>query len=134
MILVKVNCRYVFCFRLVSFRIYNYLNLLLQSALSNLEEMKSGRSDAQIVYRERGRNMGVGGPMRSRPVEKRIDRSPYSSGPYLSPPPTDTSWRRTNSDSALHTSAQTTDSLHSPGSQRRGKFKIYKKPSNQSFV
>ncbi|XP_046662600.1 CREB-regulated transcription coactivator 1 isoform X5 [Homalodisca vitripennis] len=91
----------------------------LKSALSNLEEMKCTRGDPQIVYRERGRTMGVGGPMRSRPVEKRIDTSPYSSGPYLSPPPTDTSWRRTNSDSALHTSAQTNDSLHSPGSQRR---------------
>ncbi|XP_046662597.1 CREB-regulated transcription coactivator 1 isoform X2 [Homalodisca vitripennis] len=90
-----------------------------KSALSNLEEMKCTRGDPQIVYRERGRTMGVGGPMRSRPVEKRIDTSPYSSGPYLSPPPTDTSWRRTNSDSALHTSAQTNDSLHSPGSQRR---------------
>lgn len=33
-----------------------------------------------------------------------MDTSPYSSGPYLSPPP-DTSWRRTNSDSALHQSA-----------------------------
>lgn len=76
-----------------------------------------------MVYRERGRSIGVGvGPMRSRPVEKRIDTSPYASGPYLSPPPTDTSWRRTNSDSALHTSAQATDSLHSPGSQRRGWF------------
>lgn len=83
--------------------------------------MKSGRGDGTMVYRERGRSIGVGvGPMRSRPVEKRIDTSPYASGPYLSPPPTDTSWRRTNSDSALHTSAQTTDSLHSPGSQRRG--------------
>ncbi|KAM4676371.1 CREB-regulated transcription coactivator 3 isoform 2-T2 [Discoglossus pictus] len=46
-----------------------------------------------------------------RPVEKhgrQCDSSPY--GPvYLSPPP-DNSWRRTNSDSALHTSASTTKS------------------------
>lgn len=47
--------------------------------------------------------MGVG-PMRSRPMEKRHDTSPYSGVPYLSPPPPDT-WRRTNSDSALHQSA-----------------------------
>lgn len=96
---------------------------MFQSALSNLEEnMKCSRQDGPMVYRERGRErgIGVGGPMRSRPIEKRIDTSPYSSGPYLSPPPTDTSWRRTNSDSALHTSAQANDSLHSPGSQRRG--------------
>ncbi|XP_075711365.1 CREB-regulated transcription coactivator 3 isoform X2 [Rhinoderma darwinii] len=44
-----------------------------------------------------------------RPVEKhgrQCDSSPYGSV-YLSPPP-DNSWRRTNSDSALHTSASTT--------------------------
>lgn len=58
--------------------------------------------------------------------EKRsADKSPYSSGPYLSPPPPDTSWRRTHSDSALHhsvTQSSSTESLahlHSPGSQRR---------------
>ncbi|XP_021913457.1 CREB-regulated transcription coactivator 1-like isoform X3 [Zootermopsis nevadensis] len=93
----------------------------LKSALSNLEEMKAGRSDSPMVYRERVvRSVGVG-PMRSRPNEKRIDTSPYSSGAYLSPPP-DTSWRRTNSDSALHQSAMNIGgetSLHSSGSQRR---------------
>ncbi|KAK6624746.1 hypothetical protein RUM44_011606 [Polyplax serrata] len=71
---------------------------------SHLEELnKSGRADAQVVYRDRGRSVGVG-PMRSRPIEKRIDTSPYG-GAYLSPPP-DTNWRRTNSDSALHQSTQ----------------------------
>ncbi|KYM93737.1 CREB-regulated transcription coactivator 1 [Cyphomyrmex costatus] len=57
------------------------------------------------MYRSdnRSRSMGVG-PMRSRPMEKRHDTSPYSGVPYLSPPPPDT-WRRTNSDSALHQSA-----------------------------
>lgn len=64
-----------------------------------------------MPYRERGRSVGVG-PMRSRPVEKRIDTSPYS-GAYLSPPP-DSAWRRTNSDSALHQSAMCGD-----GSPRR---------------
>uniref|UniRef100_A0A1B6D9Y1 Transducer of regulated CREB activity N-terminal domain-containing protein n=1 Tax=Clastoptera arizonana TaxID=38151 RepID=A0A1B6D9Y1_9HEMI len=91
------------------------------SPMGNLEEnMISGRQDGQMVFRDRSRerSIGVGGPIRSRPIEKRIDTSPYS-GPYLSPPPTDTSWRRTNSDSALHTSAQANDSLLSPGSQRR---------------
>lgn len=100
------------------------LFILLQSALSNLEEMKAGRSDSPMVYRERVvRSVGVG-PMRSRPNEKRIDTSPYSSGAYLSPPP-DTSWRRTNSDSALHQSAMNIGgetSLHNSGSQRRGKL------------
>lgn len=58
------------------------------------------------VQREsRGRSVG-GGPIRSRPIERKMDTSPYASGPYLSPPP-DTSWRRTNSDSALHHSATT---------------------------
>ncbi|XP_015431407.1 PREDICTED: CREB-regulated transcription coactivator 1 [Dufourea novaeangliae] len=73
----------------------------LKTALSNLEEMQHN----PMVYRnnDRSRNMGVG-PMRSRPMEKRHDTSPYSGVPYLSPPPPDT-WRRTNSDSALHQSA-----------------------------
>ncbi|KAL2712192.1 CREB-regulated transcription coactivator 1-like isoform X1 [Vespula squamosa] len=58
-----------------------------------------------MVYRsnERGRHMGVG-PVRSRPMEKRHDTSPYSGVSYLSPSLPDT-WRRTNSDSALHQSA-----------------------------
>lgn len=69
---------------------------------------------------ERGRSMGVG-PMRSRPMEKRHDTSPYSGVPYLSPPPPDT-WRRTNSDSALHQSANeacqsTTTIPHRRGTQ-----------------
>ncbi|XP_072756301.1 CREB-regulated transcription coactivator 1 isoform X4 [Anoplolepis gracilipes] len=73
----------------------------LKTALSNLEEMQHN----SMVYRSdnRSRSMGVG-PMRSRPMEKRHDTSPYSGVPYLSPPPPDT-WRRTNSDSALHQSA-----------------------------
>lgn len=82
-----------------------------------------GRS---VGYRERGRSVGSVGPMRS---EKRsADKSPYSSGPYLSPPPSDTSWRRTHSDSALHHSVSQSSSveslahLHSPGSQRRSKL------------
>ncbi|KAL6259156.1 hypothetical protein P5V15_009077 [Pogonomyrmex californicus] len=71
-----------------------------RTALSNLEEMQHNS-----MYRSdnRSRSMGVG-PMRSRPMEKRHDTSPYSGVPYLSPPPPDT-WRRTNSDSALHQSA-----------------------------
>lgn len=71
-----------------------------RTALSNLEQHNS------MVYRgtERGRNVVGVGPMRPRPMEKRHDTSPYSGVPYLSPPPPDT-WRRTNSDSALHQSA-----------------------------
>ncbi|XP_020289880.1 CREB-regulated transcription coactivator 1-like isoform X7 [Pseudomyrmex gracilis] len=73
----------------------------LKTAFSNLEEMQHN----SMVYRSdnRSRSMG-GGPMRPRPMEKRHDTSPYSGVPYLSPPPPDT-WRRTNSDSALHQSA-----------------------------
>ncbi|XP_014605072.1 PREDICTED: CREB-regulated transcription coactivator 1-like isoform X3 [Polistes canadensis] len=73
----------------------------LKTALSNLEEMQQH----SMVYRsnERGRHMGVG-PVRSRPMEKRHDTSPYSGVSYLSPSLPDT-WRRTNSDSALHQSA-----------------------------
>ncbi|XP_043482793.1 CREB-regulated transcription coactivator 1-like isoform X4 [Leptopilina heterotoma] len=85
----------------------------LKTALSNLEEMQHN----SMSYRnnERGRSMGVG-PVRPRPMEKRHDTSPYN---YLSPPPSDT-WRRTNSDSALHQSAN--EACHSSSSMphRRG--------------
>ncbi|KAM7357955.1 CREB-regulated transcription coactivator [Cochliomyia hominivorax] len=73
-------------------------------------------SGSPTAYREsRGRSVGVG-PMR-RPSERKQDRSPYGStasglmlsgvstqqtqNSYLSPP-MDSSWRRSNSDSALH--------------------------------
>ncbi|KAL1501962.1 hypothetical protein ABEB36_007183 [Hypothenemus hampei] len=46
------------------------------------------------------RTRSPGGPIRSSRERK---PSPYSSGPYLSPP-SDTGWRRTHSDSALHQS------------------------------
>ena len=73
--------------------------------------MKNITGAGIVAYKDRDRN--TLGPMRSRPGEKRIDKSPYS-GAYLSPPP-DTSWRRTHSDSALHTSS------HETSNQRRGK-------------
>ncbi|XP_060834019.1 CREB-regulated transcription coactivator 1-like isoform X5 [Rhopalosiphum padi] len=91
-----------------------------EEVVVNPNQQIRGRS---VGYRERGRSVGSVGPMRS---EKRSsDKSPYSSGPYLSPPPPDTSWRRTHSDSALHQSVSQSSSteslahLHSPGSQRR---------------
>ncbi|XP_045452747.1 CREB-regulated transcription coactivator 3 [Melitaea cinxia] len=51
---------------------------------------------------QRGRASSSVGPMR-RPADRKHDTSPYGSTAYLSPPP-DSSWRRTNSDSALHQS------------------------------
>ncbi|KAL0128685.1 hypothetical protein PUN28_003810 [Cardiocondyla obscurior] len=86
-----------------------------RTALSNLEEMQ-----CNVMYRNdnRSRSMGVGGPMRSRPMEKRHDTSPYSGVPYLSPPPPDI-WRRTNSDSALHQSANEACQSTSAMSHRR---------------
>ncbi|XP_077269763.1 CREB-regulated transcription coactivator isoform X10 [Temnothorax americanus] len=89
-------------------------NVTSRTALSNLEEHNA-------MYRgdNRSRSMGVG-PMRSsRPMEKRHDTSPYSGVPYLSPPPPDT-WRRTNSDSALHQSANEACQSTSAMSHRRG--------------
>lgn len=90
--------------------------LSLQTALSNLEEMQH---KAMYHGDNRSRSMGVG-PMRSRPMEKRHDTSPYSGVPYLSPPPPDT-WRRTNSDSALHQSANEACQSTSAIPHRRGK-------------
>ncbi|XP_017101483.2 probable serine/threonine-protein kinase yakA [Drosophila bipectinata] len=76
-----------------------------------------GGGGSPTAYREsRGRSVGVG-PMR-RPSERKQDRSPYGSSstaqqtldngqpnPHLLGPPTsDSLWRRSNSDSALHQS------------------------------
>lgn len=60
-----------------------------------------------------GRSVGVG-PMR-RPGDRKIDTSPYSSGniAYLSPP-SDSNWRRTSSDSAIHQSLMQNQVSHSP--------------------
>ncbi|XP_025989381.2 CREB-regulated transcription coactivator 1 isoform X2 [Solenopsis invicta] len=91
------------------------IHLDLKTMLSNLEDMQHN-----TMYRSdnRSRSMGVG-PMRSRPMEKRHDTSPYSGVPYLSPPPPDT-WRRTNSDSALHQSANEACQSTSAIPHRRG--------------
>ncbi|KAH0951235.1 hypothetical protein HN011_009748 [Eciton burchellii] len=87
-----------------------------RTALNNLEEMQH---NAALVYRSDNRSRSIGvGPMRSRPMEKRHDTSPYSGVPYLSPPPPDT-WRRTNSDSALHQSANEACQSTSAISHRR---------------
>ncbi|XP_034946440.1 CREB-regulated transcription coactivator 1-like isoform X2 [Chelonus insularis] len=84
-----------------------------KTALSNLEEIQNN----QFIYRnEKSKNPGVG-PMRSRPMERRYDTSPYS-GTYLSPPLPDT-WRRANSDSALHQSANEACQSTSTISHRR---------------
>ncbi|CAN8005245.1 unnamed protein product [Ixodes hexagonus] len=88
----------------------------LQGALSHLEDMRHGREMALPVAggperphgaptRERGRHATAPHKSRQAAFDKRVDVSPYSSSLYLSPPP-DSSWRRTNSDSALHQSAQ----------------------------
>uniref|UniRef100_A0A1A9WPZ1 Transducer of regulated CREB activity N-terminal domain-containing protein n=1 Tax=Glossina brevipalpis TaxID=37001 RepID=A0A1A9WPZ1_9MUSC len=76
--------------------------------------ISSGGSPTPTYRESRGRSVGVG-PMR-RPSERKQDRSPYGSTnsgitmggmppsnqkSYLSPP-IDSSWRRSNSDSALH--------------------------------
>ncbi|KAG0441119.1 hypothetical protein HPB47_016041 [Ixodes persulcatus] len=85
----------------------------LQGALHHLEDMRHGREmalppggpDRPHGTRERGRHATAPHKSRQAAFDKRVDVSPYSSSLYLSPPP-DSSWRRTNSDSALHQSAQ----------------------------
>lgn len=62
-----------------------------------------GHSHTNMSHYRESRARSQGGPIR-RPPDRKHDTSPYSSGSFLSPPP-DTSWRRTNSDSALHQSA-----------------------------
>ncbi|XP_018619155.2 CREB-regulated transcription coactivator 3 isoform X2 [Scleropages formosus] len=71
---------------------------------SGLDSVRGTRHHGLVerVHRDRNR---INSPHR-RPMDKhgrQVDSSPYGTV-YLSPPP-DNSWRRTNSDSALHTSA-----------------------------
>lgn len=82
----------------------------LQSALSNLEEIKQGKSPGRerrhspggLTPHVRGQSpRSAAHPEHRRPSPA----SPYST-PYLSPPDT---WRRTNSDSALHQSSVLAD-------------------------
>ncbi|XP_071499300.1 CREB-regulated transcription coactivator 1-like [Diadema antillarum] len=77
----------------------NNASIDLQQALHSLEDIKNatGRGVQDRVYRTQ----------RSGAHRGRHEAAPYSA-PYLSPP-SDTSWRRTNSDSALHTSAMVPD-------------------------
>ncbi|XP_046354888.1 CREB-regulated transcription coactivator 1-like isoform X3 [Haliotis rufescens] len=100
----------------------------LQTALQHLDDIRHGKPNlVDRIHRVRPT-----GPHRRFPVDKRADCSPYGST-YLSPPP-DTSWRRmyrylngvslsrTNSDSALHTSAMAPiDNIHpnTPPTHRR---------------
>ncbi|XP_030640090.1 CREB-regulated transcription coactivator 1b [Chanos chanos] len=77
-------------------------NLPLQTAVLDTSRTTRHHGLVDRVYRDRNR---ITSPHR-RPLDKhgrQIDSCPYGSV-YLSPPP-DTSWRRTNSDSALHQSA-----------------------------
>ncbi|XP_040198477.1 CREB-regulated transcription coactivator 3 isoform X2 [Rana temporaria] len=91
-------------------------------SLPNVNQMSSSQSDFQGSFQpvdnirgmrhhglvERVSRNRLHSP-HHRPVEKhgrQCDSSPYGSV-YLSPPP-DNNWRRTNSDSALHTSASST--------------------------
>ncbi|XP_047444977.1 CREB-regulated transcription coactivator 1 isoform X3 [Mugil cephalus] len=74
---------------------------------SGLDANRSTRHHGLVdrVYRDRNR---ITSPHRKPAIDKhgrQIDSCPYGSV-YLSPPP-DTSWRRTNSDSALHQSTLT---------------------------
>ncbi|KAK9497431.1 hypothetical protein O3M35_004140 [Rhynocoris fuscipes] len=80
-------------------RIMREVSDATNKSASNEDQKQQGNMSPN--YRQRPRSCV--GPMRSRPAEKRLDTCPYS-GPYLSPPP-DTSWRRTHSDSSLHTSS-----------------------------
>ncbi|XP_052466154.1 CREB-regulated transcription coactivator 1-like [Carassius gibelio] len=79
-------------------------DLPFQTAVLDTSRTSRHHGLVDRVYRDRNRNAS---PHR-RPLSvdkhgRQIDSCPYSSV-YLSPPP-DTSWRRTNSDSALHQSA-----------------------------
>ncbi|XP_075747775.1 uncharacterized protein LOC119159495 isoform X7 [Rhipicephalus microplus] len=113
----------------------------LQGALSHLEDMRQGREASAVLpdrphVRERGRHATAPHKGRQMAFDKRADVSPYSSSLYLSPPP-DSSWRRTNSDSALHQSAQTPQE-NFPGvgpacGQRRGTDPVTARELDQMY-
>ncbi|KAM6939083.1 CREB-regulated transcription coactivator 1b isoform 2-T2 [Lycodopsis pacificus] len=80
------------------------IDLPFQNSVLDTSRTTRHHGLVERVYRDRNR---IASPHR-RPLSvdkhgRQIDSCPYSSV-YLSPPP-DTSWRRTNSDSALHQSA-----------------------------
>eukprot|EP00066_Takifugu_rubripes_P024044 XP_011613310.1 PREDICTED: CREB-regulated transcription coactivator 1 isoform X1 [Takifugu rubripes] len=80
------------------------IDLPFQNSVLDTSRTTRHHGLVERVYRDRNR---ISSPHR-RPLSvdkhgRQIDSCPYSSV-YLSPPP-DTSWRRTNSDSALHQSA-----------------------------
>uniref|UniRef100_A0A8C6MDI9 CREB regulated transcription coactivator 1 n=1 Tax=Nothobranchius furzeri TaxID=105023 RepID=A0A8C6MDI9_NOTFU len=75
------------------------IDLPFQNSVLDTSRTTRHHGLVERVYRDRNR---ITSPHR-RPLSIHIDSCPYSSV-YLSPPP-DTSWRRTNSDSALHQSA-----------------------------
>ncbi|XP_078658228.1 CREB-regulated transcription coactivator 1-like isoform X10 [Branchiostoma floridae x Branchiostoma belcheri] len=91
----------------------------LQGALHSLEDIKRGAQPGFVDRRpgfDRSRMLAAQHRNRLAPFEKRQMDSPrYGGVHYLSPP--DTNWRRTNSDSALHTSAMNPapqDPFHPP--------------------
>lgn len=115
-------------------------NIDLKSALNNLEDIQHGREP-----RERRNVSPVGsfpgrnshhppGGHHSRSVHsserKRQDASPYST-PYLSPPDT---WRRTNSDSALHQSAMLAEQHDTNPYQQMGSPASPRRALHQSMV
>eukprot|EP00063_Salmo_salar_P008220 XP_013983055.1 PREDICTED: CREB-regulated transcription coactivator 3-like isoform X2 [Salmo salar] len=70
-----------------------------------LDSVRGTRHHGLVERVHRDRNQRINLPHR-RPIDKhgrQMETSPYATV-YLSPPP-DNNWRRTNSDSALHTSA-----------------------------
>ncbi|KAL4714941.1 hypothetical protein ACJJTC_003092 [Scirpophaga incertulas] len=76
-----------------------------EATLATQYGLGGGRSGGTSPSRspgQRGRASSSVGPMR-RPADRKHDTSPYGSTVYLSPP-SDSNWRRTNSDSALHQS------------------------------
>ncbi|XP_014671527.1 PREDICTED: CREB-regulated transcription coactivator 1-like isoform X2 [Priapulus caudatus] len=86
-------------------------NTQIQNVSHLFDESQQSRQ-ALVERVHRGRQM-----VRHRPFDKRLDVSPY----HLQPP--DTSWRRTHSDSAIHTSGLMAPSsqcqLAAPPAQRR---------------
>ncbi|KAM9762273.1 CREB-regulated transcription coactivator 1b isoform 2-T2 [Menidia menidia] len=94
------------------------IDLPFQNSVLDTSRTTRHHGLVERVYRDRNR---ITSPHR-RPLSvdkhgRQIDSCPYSSV-YLSPPP-DTSWRRTNSDSALHQSAMNPkpQEVYSGGSQ-----------------
>lgn len=122
-----IQCRKIAVVKIQRHTVNQEVIAWLRLLFLRIEINKSASNDA-FDCNNLGRSVGVG-PMR-RPGDRKIDTSPYSSGniAYLSPP-SDSNWRRTSSDSAIHQSLMQNQVCPSPSTFEIANFLSLHHPS-----